>query len=103
MRWLIWTVLSTLFMLLSSTKVASSTIPNPEIATKNSMLAATFPVHWPSVEYYGNAKRSLRDNSNKISTSELKMKTKSEGLWTPFSIKSSIACSKCFTIGERLR
>ncbi|KAF1775900.1 hypothetical protein GQ600_10017 [Phytophthora cactorum] len=79
MRWLIWTVLFTLAMLLATTD-ASTFRPNLEIATKNSKLAATFPARALSSEYNSNEKRILRGNNNKISTSELKTEDEERGI-----------------------
>ncbi|EEY67231.1 secreted RxLR effector peptide protein, putative [Phytophthora infestans T30-4] len=67
MRWLIWTAVSTLVMLLAMTEVSAS-IRTPEISTKGSTSATAFRARSLSSEYNSLEKRSLRDKSSSLIT-----------------------------------
>ncbi|ETP52029.1 hypothetical protein F442_02904 [Phytophthora nicotianae P10297] len=119
MRWLIWTVLSTLFMLSAAAEMVSSE-PNFEIATKDSRFATSFPVRELSTAHNGKEKSSLRGNSNHVPTEDLKSTDEERGIFdfilnkivnrmfrraynkgvTPWSLRAKAMGRDTFLIGD---
>ncbi|EEY67323.1 secreted RxLR effector peptide protein, putative [Phytophthora infestans T30-4] len=69
MRWLTWAILSTL-ILISATTEAATSMPNLEVATKDSRLATTFSARALSSELNSHTKNILRSNTIMETTEE---------------------------------
>ncbi|EEY67321.1 secreted RxLR effector peptide protein, putative [Phytophthora infestans T30-4] len=112
MRWLTWTILSTL-ILISTTTEAATAMPNLEIATKDSRLTATFSARALSTELNSHAKNILRSNTIKATTEEqgmlefiLNIAVNRMFKWlynwgeTPLSVRSKMMGRDNFLVGD---